>query len=222
MKLASLFLLAFAVSLDGFGVGMTYGLRKIRFPWWSLAIVTMLSALMILLAMGLGGLLVKFVSPAGAKWFGSGLLILIGGWAIFNVLSQKSVGEEDDPSAEQTMHLSYERRIMRLELKTLGLVIQILKTPDAADLDRSGSISAGEALILGVALSMDAFAAGLGASLIGYPPLETAAAVSLLSLSFIAVGIRIGYRYAETSLVRRLAYLPGVLLIVIGLSKMLS
>jgi putative sporulation protein YtaF len=209
VKLASLFLLAFAVSLDGFGVGMTYGLRKIRFPWWSLAIVTFLSTSMILLAMGLGGLLVKVVSAAGAKWVGSVLLISIGGWAIANVLSQP-------------LHLSHERRILRLELKTMGLVIQILKTPAAADLDRSGSISAGEATILGFALSMDAFGAGLGASLIGYPPLETAAVVSLMSLSFIAFGIRIGYRYAETSLIRRLAYLPGIMLIVLGLSKMLS
>lgn len=252
MKFASLFLLAFAVSLDGFGVGMTYGLRKIRFPWWSLAIVTFFSASMILLAMGLGGLIVMFVSPSGARWIGAGILIAIGGWAIGNVLSKKDRYEQEEsqsgddsqsmpqvgatvpmlreagasartqPEGSKKADLSKERRVFRLELQQVGLVIQILKTPTAADMDHSGSISASEAIFLGLALSMDAFGAGLGASLVGYPPVDTVLSVSLMSLLFITLGIKIGYKYAETAIIRRMVYIPGIMLIVIGLSKILS
>ena len=49
-------------------------------------------------------------------------------------------------------------------------MIQILRKPTVADFDKSGTISAGEAL-LGIALSVDSFGAGIGASLLGMHPL---------------------------------------------------
>ena len=50
-------------------------------------------------------------------------------------------------------------------------MIQILRKPTVADFDKSGTISAGEALLLGIALSVDSFGAGIGASLLGMHPL---------------------------------------------------
>ncbi|WP_372636321.1 manganese efflux pump, partial [Cohnella sp.] len=46
----SLLLLALAVSLDGFGVGVTYGLRGIRVPWVSIAIIAACSGLMLFIS----------------------------------------------------------------------------------------------------------------------------------------------------------------------------
>lgn len=217
MDFLSLFILAFAVSLDGLGVGLTYGLRGILFPWWSLLVVTLLSATMILLSMGLGGLIVRFLSPAGAKLTGAGILILIGTWAICQICMQKEDGQVSSLAEEENA-----ARVFKLEFKKPGFVIQILKTPSVADIDRSGSISAGEALLLGFALSMDAFGAGIGASMIGYPAGLTAVTISLMSLLFIGMGLKIGHKYAEKPFIRRMAYAPGLILIVIGLAKMFS
>ncbi|WP_018132037.1 MntP/YtaF family protein [Effusibacillus pohliae] len=259
MQFVSLFMLAFAVSLDGFGVGITYGLRTIRFPWWSLVVVTLLSATMILVSMSIGGLIVRFMSPGGARLVGACILIAIGGWAIVHMLNQKDqpdpkrgqnretvadcpkdvlncvraevsgTGAEAfsetkgiEPVSEISAKRTEEARIFKLELRKLGLVIQILKTPSVADIDQSGSISAGEAFLLGMALSMDAFGAGIGASLIGYPPLATAVVISLMSMLFISIGLKIGHKYAEIPLVRRISFLPGLILILIGLTKMFS
>ncbi|MFC4769929.1 sporulation membrane protein YtaF [Effusibacillus consociatus] len=229
MELISLFILAFAVSLDGFGVGITYGLRGIRFPWWSLLVVTLLCASAILVSMGLGGFIVQFMSPAGAKVTGACILILIGSWAIYHLLVRKNEDEEDRNSHRAPVgtdglgrEISREPRVFYVELKKLGLVIQILKTPSVADMDRSGSISTGEALLLGVALSMDAFGAGVGASMIGYPAVVTAVTISLMSLLFIGMGLKVGHKYAEIPFVRRIAFLPGLILILIGLTKMFS
>lgn len=41
--LFSLLLLAFALSLDGFGVGITYGLRKMKIPLLSVLIISLCS-----------------------------------------------------------------------------------------------------------------------------------------------------------------------------------
>lgn len=216
----SLFVLAFAVSLDGFGVGLTYGLRKIRFPWWSLLVVTFCSALTILLAMQLGMLLSGYVSTQLAKDVGAVILIGVGSFAIYNMVTQK----EKEPVEEQTASgtgtdIYAEQTVLHLELKKIGLVIQILKTPSSADVDRSGDISSKEAILLGFALSMDGFGAGIGASLVGFHSIQTALTIALMNLLFIYTGMRVGTRYADLKLFRKLAFLPGMMLILIGISK---
>ncbi|ASS74527.1 sporulation membrane protein YtaF [Tumebacillus algifaecis] len=219
----SLLVLAFAVSLDGFGVGLTYGLRKIRFPLWSLLVVTLCSATMILIAMQLGDVISHYLTDSFAKNFGAVILIGVGSFAIYNILTQKEkepVAEEQTPDesaapVEEKQH----KTVLHVELKKVGLVIQILRTPSSADVDRSGDISVKEALILGLALSMDGFGAGVGASLIGFHSISTALTIAGMNLMFIYSGLRVGMRYADARLMRKMMYIPGAMLILIGLSK---
>jgi putative sporulation protein YtaF len=218
----SLLVLAFAVSLDGFGVGLTYGLRKIRFPLWSLLVVTLCSATMILVAMQVGTVLSGYVSVKAAKIFGAVILIGVGSFAIYSLLNQKEkepVEEKRVETASFSAQIPVRKTVLRLELKKIGLVIQILRTPSSADVDHSGDISAKEALVLGFALSMDGFGAGIGASLIGFHSVQTALTIALMNLLFIYSGIKVGMRYADLRLFRSFAYLPGLMLILIGLSK---
>lgn len=113
------------------------------------------------------------------------------------------------------------KAIWYIELKRLGLVIQILRTPSIADVDRSGIISAYEAVLLGAALSLDAFGAGIGAALLGFTPWLTAAVIALASGTFLGLGLQIGFRYAELKWIRKLSVLPGFLLIFMGIMKLL-
>jgi putative sporulation protein YtaF len=78
----------------------------------------------------------------------------------------------------------------------LGLVIQIWKTPLAADVDRSGSISSTEAVLLGAALSFDSFGAGLGAALIGLPPVPSVLMLVGMSAVFLSIGMFVGFRFS--------------------------
>ncbi|MGB8953829.1 MAG: sporulation membrane protein YtaF [Tumebacillaceae bacterium] len=224
LHLLSLLVLAFAVSLDGFGVGITYGLRKIRFPLWSLLIVTLCSATMILVAMQVGGVLSSYISDFAARSLGAVILIGVGSFAIYNIVTQKEKERLDENAMEDVQGgaqplMPQQKTVLELELKKIGLVIQILRTPSSADVDRSGDISMKEALVLGFALSMDGFGAGIGASLIGFHSLTTAVTIALMNLLFIYSGIKVGTRYADASLLRKLAYLPGLMLILIGISK---
>lgn len=224
LHLLSLLVLSFAVSLDGFGVGITYGLRKIRFPLWSLLIVTLCSATMILVAMQVGGVLSSYISDHAARSLGAVILIGVGSFAIYNIITQKEkepIDEKcmDDAEVEVLPAAEQQKTILELELKKVGLVIQILRTPSSADVDRSGDISMKEALVLGFALSMDGFGAGIGASLIGFHSWTTALTIALMNLLFIYSGLKVGRRYANASLLRKMAYLPGVMLILIGISK---
>jgi putative Mn2+ efflux pump MntP len=231
VSFASLILLAFAVSLDGFGVGMTYGIRKIRIPLKSVAIIACCSGLVILLSMTAGRLVVRWIPPEGAAVTGAFILIAIGVWALVQFARGGDTEEGSsapggdgraDSAAGRRIPLDAARReVWSLEIRQWGILIQILRTPSAADMDRSGTISAGEAFLLGAALSLDAFGAGIGAAMIGYPSLPTAAIIAAASGSFLWFGTRFGYRVAGWRLVKQLTLLPGIILIAIGLLKLL-
>lgn len=223
----SLILLAFAVSLDGFGVGVTYGLRKIRIPFLSVFIIACCSGLIIWLSMQAGGWLGGFLSETAAKWIGAGILIAIGVWALIQLGMARGNDEGTERSERERRSqrvdasASVPMQVLKVELKRLGLVIQILRKPQAADVDRSGSISSSEAVMLGVALSIDAFGAGLGAALLGLPALLTAVVIAVSSAVFLISGTSVGLRFAARRSRHALSVLPGILLIMMGIMKLL-
>lgn len=212
LKFVSLLVLAFAVSLDGFGVGVTYGLRKIRIPFRSVTIISGFSALVILISMQIGVWLKHWISPEQARWVGAIILMGIGCWTLYQMTQTKE---------EEVTEDAYEKTLVEIEIKWLGLVVHILKKPTDADRDRSGIISPSEATLLGAALSLDAFGAGIGAAFIGFAPWITALVIALMSGAFLMGGLRFGWIFSDQAWLHRLAFLPGCLLIIIGLSKLI-
>jgi len=85
-----LMFLVIAVSLDGFGVGVTYGMRKIHIPFIGLGIIMLCSGFIVFLSMTIGNLLSTVISPDIATVFGGVILILIGIFAFYNVLRSKT------------------------------------------------------------------------------------------------------------------------------------
>ncbi|SDC10181.1 putative sporulation protein YtaF [Paenibacillus sp. UNCCL117] len=222
----SLFLLALAVSLDGFGVGVTYGLRKIRIPLFSIAIISCCSGLIIFVSMQIGVWMSGWVYPDLAKTIGALILVGIGLWALYQLRKEEADSEEAgsaetvSESAAVVLGPASAKEIIYIELKRFGLVIQILRKPSIADMDRSGIISAYEATLLGLALSLDAFGAGIGAALLGFTPWLTAAVIALASGMFLSFGLRVGFRYAGAFWMRRLSVVPGFVLIIMGIMKL--
>ncbi|WP_379133997.1 sporulation membrane protein YtaF [Paenibacillus sp. sgz500958] len=225
--LFSLLLLAFALSLDGFGVGVTYGLRKMKIPLLSILIISICSGVVIGVSMQVGVLLARVVSPHAASEVGAVILVLMGCWSLVQMLMQKeketngnvvsTVVDLPPAGAEEVEKPA----VYSLELRQLGIVIQILRTPSSADMDDSGSISSAEAMILGIALSLDAFGAGLGAALLGFNPIWTALAIALFSGSFLVMGMRTGFRFAGSYWMKHAAVLPALMLILMGIMKLL-
>ncbi len=220
MNFIYLIILALAVSLDSFGVGVTYGLRKVRIPFFSIIIIGLASAAMILLSMQLGVWISYIMSPYVAKWIGSIILIIVGIGAIYQVLTHSH--DDDDVNKNFGKNIDHsEKKIISIEIRKFGLVIQILRKPMKADIDHSGIISALEATILGLALSLDAFGAGIGAALIGFKPLLTALIIAGMSGLFILVGMKIGFWFSDIKWVKKFTILPGIILILIGIAKIL-
>lgn len=205
--IASLLIIAFALSLDSASVGFTYGLRKVHIPYKSIFLITVCSMSVLLAAMGFGRFLTGILSPNIASSVGGVILIVIGVW----ILVQFFLGNNQEENEEKTL--------INIEIKALGVVIQILRRPTIADFDKSGTIVGIEAVFLGMSLSLDSFGAGLGISMLGYPPLLTAIMIAGMGAIFLMLGITIGKVLSSVGWLQRLTFIPGVLLIVIGLLK---
>jgi putative sporulation protein YtaF len=209
IKMISLFALAFAVSLDSFSVGFTYGLRKMKIPFKSILIIATCSAMSLIIASGIGKFVSSILSPAITDHIGGIILILLGAWVLFQFF-------RPEKSSEQ---VTDEKTIFKFEIKSLGIVINILRKPMSADFDRSGTITGIEACMLGLALSLDAFGAGIGAAMLGFSPIYLAITVAFMSSMFVWMGIRCGTFLSKNNWVQKFTFLPGVLLIIIGVWK---
>ncbi|WP_156292106.1 sporulation membrane protein YtaF [Oceanobacillus salinisoli] len=203
-----LLLLVIAVSIDGFGVGITYGMQKIKVPLRALLIIMLCSGIVLLISMTIGDLLQSFITPDIAQHIGGVILISLGLFSLFNTIRSNLSNKEK----EEKVHTSNSKLS---EIKT------VLATPDKADLDKSGNISIGEALLLGFALALDAFGAGIGASLLGYTPLLTAILIATMSGIFLYSGMKLGILLSKHEKLKKLSFLPPTLLIGLGVLNLI-
>lgn len=208
----SLLLLAFAVSLDSFSVGFTYGMRKMRIPFKSIFIIACCSAATMLGAMFLGELLTRVFPVYITEKLGGFILMLIGAWVLYQFFRP---AKEEISVEEET-----EKMLINFEIKTFGIVINILRKPMTADIDKSGTITGVEALLLGLALSLDAFGAGIGAALLGYSPIVMSLLVACMSSLFVSIGIKSGHIFSKFAWMDKFSCLPGIILIMIGIWKL--
>ncbi|MDI3279931.1 MAG: manganese efflux pump [Bacillota bacterium] len=187
-------LLAVALSLDGLGAGIAYGLQRIRVPFLALVVVAGTSAALFFLTLTGAGVAVEALAPVWSRILGALILVGIGLWHLLGEVCR---------------------------LGSLAVVVRILADPTAADLDRSGQLSLGEAALLGLALALDAAAAGVGAGLSGLGRPWLPALVGGVTFLFTAAGLRLGRAWADWGKAAPvLGRLPGCLLIALGLHRL--
>lgn len=214
-------LMAVALSLDGFGVGLAYGLRRIRIPFNSLIAIAMCTVLAMGISMLFGGWVTLWLKLIPAQLLGASILLSLGifqlGKAIWN--RKEEVFPQAVPAMAQVHTNSVLEPVFRFQLRFFGLVIQVLKTPAIADVDGSGVISLRESFLLGCALSVDAFASGIGAAMAGM----TLSIIGIVAITQIVM-LRMGQEMAgkiPDNWTNRAEYLPGVVLILVGLCKLI-
>src|SRR5699024_7372066 len=170
-----LILLIIAVSLDSSTVGFSYGLQGIRLSIRAFFIIIVCSFTVVIISMTIGHMIRLVVPLHLTETIGSILLILIGLYLLV-LLYIKATS-----SPKKTITTSPKRQLSTY-----------LKHPEKVDFDQSRSISIYEALFLGLALSIDAFGAGIAASLLHYHLLSTASLAALMTVAFLFFSMKIG------------------------------
>jgi len=224
LDLATAILFTLALNMDSFAAGTAYGMRNIKVPIICVVIISLISMLTITVSMLAGKAAASLIiSVIPAHKIGGILLICIGLWALYQALreihgSPKNDTAECKKEAERST-LCLEKPIVQLHISPLGIVIQVMKEPSKADLDRSGNISPAEAFLLGIALAMDALLAGFAVSMLGLSiPLITLT-IGLGHFLLMTAGLTLGKYINGASWGQKLSILPGCILIVLGISK---
>ncbi|NMB46343.1 MAG: sporulation membrane protein YtaF [Firmicutes bacterium] len=213
MKLSAVLLLAIGISLDGLVAGIAYGFRRVGVPLASVGIASLISGAAVLLAMQAGALIGRYIDTGFVPRLGALILVGLGLWSVIQARRQA-----DADIAEHALESAGEDMILNVRLQPFGLVIQVWKEPLKADLDYSGAISGWEAVLLGVALALDAVGIGLAAALAGFPLLTTCVSVIVVSFLALSGGLFVGSHWAKQAKVSRamFSHLPGGVLMAIG------
>lgn len=214
-------LLAIALSLDGFGIGLSYGLRKIRIPWASMLMIAFCTIIAMSLAILFGGWFIRWVKFLPPNMLGAIILLSLGSYQVI-----RASGQRNDPREEaievSTFGVAAREPVIKFQFEILGIVIQVLRYPEQADLDGSGIITLKESALLGTALSLDAFASGLA---MGFSAgiIHSLPDILLVALTQVLM-LRLGQavpRIVPREVLKRIGFLPGTLLILIGLGKLI-
>lgn len=211
MSIMFVLLLGVAVSLDSFAAGISYGIKGITLPGRSLSIIGLVTAICTGLAMLLAGLLGDSINTHIAVAIGALLLVGLGLFSLFQEYLTKDISPYEPAEGLSVGQLTF----------SIGrLVVTIMIRPETADLDKSLSIGPVEAILLGLALGVDNMVATFGAALMGSLPWYTPLVMGIIQILFIAAGSWASSRFMTDSIKKHCPYLPGTILILLGLLRL--
>ncbi|MGL5512429.1 MAG: manganese efflux pump [Sporomusa sp.] len=211
MSIFYVLLLGLAVSIDGFVAGIAYGLRNIRMPFTSLIIVGVVASICTAIALVMAYMVGQLIDTDIAMAIGAALLILLGLFSLFQQYLARGVASYEVDGEVTARKLTF----------SLGrLVFSIIAKPETADVDKLGFISSLEAVFLGLAVGADAMVGTFAAALMGSLPLYTPLVIGLIHMICIAGGYYASRNFVSERLKEKFPYLPGTLLIILGLLRL--
>lgn len=204
-------LIALVSNTDNFGVGISYGTRKILIPFVSNILIALITGLGTLFSMYVGEGISKILNPKIAGYAGSIIIIIVGIWICVGEMKRK----KNEGNENKTNNISLSEKNVNI-YSFIGRIPRILENPFLADWDFSGCISIKESLLLGFALAVNNMANGIGAGMAGINPIITSIFAFLVSLFAIWIGIKLGHEYVHRWLGKLATPIAGIILIVIG------
>jgi putative sporulation protein YtaF len=205
----SIMILAISLSLDALGVGLVYGLKKVKIPFLSKLIICLFSIVYAGLALIIGKSLSHILPPIFAKLLGISILVLMGLWIIIQALLK----DASNHSMNDTL--------WQVGIRSLGITIQVIRNPMEFDVDKSGAIDIPESLLLGLALSVDAIGVGIGSGLTGFYSPLIPFAIGFCQMICLYFGTYLGEKVNLFGHIdeKLLSLLPGILLIFLAIIR---
>ena len=206
-------ILAFSLSVDAIGIGLSYGVKDIKIPCFGKAIICTISFLTIFLSMSFGELLCRFISEEIGKIIGSIVIFIMGLWIIFGNNKKEKCEKKSDESRKE--------KSFDFLIKPLGISVRIIKIPEICDLNKSSIIEPIEAIYLGIALSFDAIGIGVTSSAFGFQKLFFSILVCMFQILFLSSGLFLGKLINQIKYIDKISNIfSGGILIVIAILKL--
>ncbi len=205
------FFIAAALSIDSFSVGVAFGIKNIKVPLGSILVLDLISVLLLGCGFFTGNYLSRLLPPRTTEFLGSFIILIIGIWYLAQGYLNHRYPREK---------LTEAMAIATISIKSLGIAINILRDPTQIDLDVSGIIDTKEAVLLGFALAVDSLAVGVALSITSISLiLLTLFLAAVMNLTLLIIGMILGRHYLGLHLGEKTAFVPGIILIVMGLVR---
>ncbi|MGE4282432.1 MAG: sporulation membrane protein YtaF [Clostridia bacterium] len=214
-SVASVIMIALAVSIDGFWGGFAFGLRKIKITFSSLVLISSWSVICTMIAMLIGYYLKGYISMEAAKYIGAALLLFLGIYTLKEGYSSKNeVSVQKDKC-----QIQHEEKNIKVNL-SINELVKVLRNPLRADIDNQNDIKPIEGTILGLAVAMDASIAAFTLSLFGFNPFITPFLFGVTHFILIGLGNIIARQNIINDFADKLSMLPGLILVAMALFRM--
>lgn len=205
IKLTEDILLVLAMITDTFLASLSYGSGKIKIPFISALIISLISSAVLTLSLCLSQWTGMFINESFCRIFGT---ILLGAVGIIQFCQNglKSILKKHSGNGK-----------LSFRFFNIGFVISVYLDETKADADSSKILSAKESFALAAALSVDSISGGLGAGLSGANVFRVCIMSFAFGLLSVAIGSRLGTGISHKSI--DLSWLSGVFLIVLAIVK---
>lgn len=202
-------LLAISLSIDALGIGLSYGLRKIKIPILAKLIICFISMVFTEIAILIGDVIKNFLPDIISKGIGSLMLLVLGIFIIVQAFIKK-----EKPPKQKSSSFSF---------KFLGVTVNIIRNPSSCDFDKSCDIDALEAIYLGTALSIDSFGAGVSSAVTGLNSILIPLTVGLFQILFLYFGNILGKKVSSFKKLDSKVFvvLSGALMIILAAIRFL-
>lgn len=206
MNIVSALFFAISASSDALVVGISYGTKRIRINLLSNLAVSLIAGAGTFFAMLFGKALNLLIPSYLENLIGSALLILFGAYMLLKTLRGKQNETVPPPEDNSFTQLEY--------------CSKVLQHPELADTDHSQIIELRESIVLGLMLSLNNAALGVGASITGLNPYVTSAAATLFSMVFLRVGCYAGMKFLYGKVSKYSDILSACIIILLGLYEL--
>lgn len=207
-SLSKLLLLIIALSADAFTASFAYGVDRVKIPPLSAVIIAFLSDFILIASLFIGNLFQAYIPVSLATALSFLILFILGLIKVFDSSIRKRIRENRFNSRE--LHLSS---------KNLRFILTVYAKPQEANVEDIEVLSPTEAVSLGLALSLDSAAAGIGAASLRFPLVLTAALSFLIGVITVFAGCYLGRRLAGKSSFN-FSIVGGILLIILAFTKL--
>lgn len=203
-SLSSLLLFLVAVSLDSLTAGFSYGTERVHIKVLSLLVLACVPALFITAAGGLGELIGSLLPPGVLPFLSFFMLAAIGVAKLLESLIRSLAKKH--PSLMGNWGC---------QIKQLNIIFTVYLSPEEANRTDLQVLSAREALLLSLALSLDSVLVGMAVPAADIPWLALFFAASFFNLLLFVVGCFSG-RLLSRALRVDLSWLSGLCLLLLA------
>jgi len=203
-------ILASALSADAFVASFAYGSNKIKIPAVSVHIINIICSVILGISLLIGTMVRAYIPGFLTTAICFTILFLLGLAKLFDSITKSIIRKNSNLNGQ-----------FKFSMFNFKFVLSLYADPQAADIDRSKTISPSEAAALAVALSLDGLAVGFGAALVDIN--GWAVFICSLITGFIALisGAYLGNRIAHR-LRFNISWISGIVLIILAFMKFIS